>query len=35
MTSRQAMLERAAKKAAASGSRADLQEYLKMRRSFL
>jgi hypothetical protein len=31
----QTVLERAAKKAAATGSRKDLQEYLKMRRNYL
>jgi len=31
----QAVLERAAEKAATTGNRADLQEYLKLRRSFL
>jgi len=31
----QAVLEKAANKAAASGSRPDLQEYLRLRRSFL
>jgi len=35
MTSRQGILERAAMKAATTGNRADLQEYLKLRRSFL
>jgi len=30
-----AALERAAKKAATTGNRADLQEYLKVRRSFM
>ncbi|UCE49947.1 MAG: hypothetical protein JSW47_07280, partial [Phycisphaerales bacterium] len=31
----QAILEKAARKAAVTGSRTDLQEYLKMRRNFL
>ena len=31
----QAILERAAKKAATTGNRADLQEYLKLRRNFI
>jgi hypothetical protein len=35
MTNRQTILERAAKKAAATGNRADLQEYLKLRRDFV
>jgi hypothetical protein len=35
VTSGQAALERAAKKAATTGNRTDLQEYLKLRRNFL
>jgi len=35
MQNSQTILERAAKKAATSGSRRDLQEYLKLRRNFL
>ena len=35
MQSSQTVLERAAKKAATTGNRADLQEYLKLRRNFL
>ena len=35
MQDSQAVLERVAKKAAITGNRADLQEYLKLRRSFL
>lgn len=35
VTSSQATLERAAKKAATTGNRTDLQEYLKLRRNFL
>ncbi len=35
MTNSQAILERAAKKAATTGNRTDLQEYLKLRRNFL
>lgn len=35
VTSSQAILERVAKRAATTGSRADLQEYLKLRRNFL
>ena len=35
MTNSQAILERAAKKAATTGNRTDLQEYVKMRRNFL
>jgi hypothetical protein len=35
ITTNQAILERAAKKAATTGNRADLQEYLKLRRSFV
>ena len=34
-TSSQTILERAAKKAATTGNRADLQEYLKLRRNYL
>ena len=34
-TSNQTILERAAKKAATTGNRADLQEYLKLRRNYL
>jgi hypothetical protein len=34
-TNNQTVLERAAKKAATTGNRADLQEYLKLRRNFL
>jgi hypothetical protein len=34
-TGNQTVLERAAKKAATTGNRADLQEYLKLRRNFL
>jgi len=34
-TGRQAVLERAAKQAATTGNRADLQQYLKLRRNFL
>ncbi len=34
-TNNQTALERAAKKAATTGNRADLQEYLKLRRNFL
>jgi hypothetical protein len=33
--SNQTVLERAAKKAATTGSRTDLQEYLKLRRNFV
>ncbi|MFB0524307.1 MAG: hypothetical protein ACETVZ_02120 [Phycisphaerae bacterium] len=35
MTNNQTSLERAAKKAATTGNRADLQEYLKLRRNFV
>ncbi len=35
LTSNETILERAAKKAATSGSRADLHEYLRLRRNFL
>ncbi|UCC22985.1 MAG: hypothetical protein JSW23_02640 [Planctomycetota bacterium] len=35
VTGNQSILERAARKAAATGNRTDLQEYLKMRRSFV
>jgi len=35
MQSSQAILERAAKRAATTGNRTDLQEYLKLRRSFV
>jgi hypothetical protein len=35
LESNQSILERAARKAAATGNRTDLQEYLKMRRSFV
>jgi len=35
MQNSQTILERAAKKAATTGSRTDLQEYLKLRRSFI
>lgn len=35
LQSSQAILERAAKKAATTGNRADLQEYLKLRRNFI
>jgi uncharacterized phage infection (PIP) family protein YhgE len=35
LESSQSILERAARKAAATGNRTDLQEYLKMRRSFV
>jgi len=35
VSSNQTVLERAAKRAAATGRRADLQEYLKLRRSFV
>lgn len=35
LVSGQTILEKAAKKAAGTGSRADLQEYLKLRRNFL
>ncbi len=35
LTSNEAILERAAKKAATTGSRADLHEYLRLRRNFL
>jgi len=35
MTTHQAILERAAKKAATTGNRTDLQEYLRVRRNFL
>jgi hypothetical protein len=35
VTNRQTLLERAAKKAATTGSRTDLHEYLKLRRNFL
>jgi hypothetical protein len=35
LTSGQAALERAAKKAATTGNRTDLQEYLRLRRNFL
>jgi regulator of replication initiation timing len=35
VTGNQAILERAAKKAAATGNRTDLQEYLKLRRNFV
>jgi len=35
MSGNQAVIERAAKKAATTGSRTDLQEYLKLRRSYL
>ncbi len=35
VTSGQAVLERAAKKAATTGNRTDLQEYLRLRRNFL
>jgi len=35
MPNSQTILERAAKKAATTGNRADLQEYLKLRRNFL
>jgi hypothetical protein len=35
MQTNQAILERAAKKAATTGSRTDLQEYLKLRRNFV
>ena len=35
VTNSQALLERAAKKAATTGSRTDLHEYLKLRRDFL
>ncbi|MFZ2148710.1 MAG: hypothetical protein WAV28_15955 [Sedimentisphaerales bacterium] len=35
MTNNQTVLERAAKKAATTGNRTDLQEYLKLRRNFL
>jgi len=35
MQNSQAILERAAKKAATTGNRTDLQEYLKLRRNFL
>jgi hypothetical protein len=35
LTSNETILERAAKKAAVSGSRADLHEYLRLRRNFL
>jgi len=34
ITNRQTMLEKAANKAATTGNRADLQEYLKLRRNF-
>jgi len=34
-TNNQTILERAAKKAATTGNRADLQEYLKLRRNFI
>ena len=35
ISSNQAMIEKAAKKAATTGSRTDLQEYLKLRRNYL
>jgi len=35
MTNNQTILERAAKKAATTGNRTDLQEYLKLRRNFV
>ncbi len=35
VTNDQAMLEKAAKRAAATGNRTDLQEYLKLRRNFV
>jgi hypothetical protein len=35
MTNNQTVLERAAKKAATTGNRTDLQEYLKLRRNFI
>ncbi len=35
MSGNQAMIEKAAKKAATTGSRTDLQEYLKLRRNYL
>ncbi len=35
MTNNQTVLERAAKKAATTGNRTDLQEYLKLRRNFM
>ena len=35
LTNSQTILERAAKKAAATGNRTDLQEYLKLRRNFV
>jgi nickel-dependent lactate racemase len=35
MTNKQTILERAAKKAATTGNRTDLQEYLKLRRNFV
>jgi len=35
MTNNQTILERAAKKAATTGNRTDLQEYLKLRRNFI
>jgi nickel-dependent lactate racemase len=35
MTNKQTILERAAKKAATTGNRTDLQEYLKLRRNFI
>jgi len=35
IVNQQAMLERSAKRAAATGNRADLQEYLRVRRSFV
>ena len=35
ITNNQTILEKAAKKAATTGNRADLQEYLKLRRNFL
>jgi hypothetical protein len=34
-TNNQTVLERAAKKAATTGNRTDLQEYLKLRRNFI
>jgi hypothetical protein len=34
-TNKQTVLERAAKRAATTGTRTDLQEYLKLRRNFL
>jgi len=35
VTNKQAILERAARRAATTGSRADLQEYLRARRNFV